>query len=236
MPSSAPSRPIRRPAAGGRVPPRRPARHRGRRPASRRRLGTRTRIVLFAALGLAALVAWGTLSRALAPKGNTTAGRLDALIVLGSPSDSEGNPTPDELAKVTEAAREYDRGVASHVILTGGAAHNQYVEAAVMARVAESQGIPASEIFLEPRALDTIQNACYSARIMRDHGWRSAEVISVGYHLPRAALIFSRLPVDWRVHAAPPLEPGSTNEGDVLEILKTVRYLVYAQWAESCSL
>jgi uncharacterized SAM-binding protein YcdF (DUF218 family) len=108
-----------------------------------------------------------------------------------------------------------------------------------MARTAEAQGVPASSIVVEPQALDTIQNACYSARIMKAHGWRSAEVISNASHLPRAGLIFSRLPIDWRVHAAPPLEPESTSPLRAeagLEVLKTVRYLVYSQWGEKCTL
>jgi uncharacterized SAM-binding protein YcdF (DUF218 family) len=194
--------------------------------------------VLIAVVAIAVLIAWAALTRALAPHGNTAASRFDAIIVLGTPADSEGNPTPSQLARVTEAVHEYDRGIASHLILTGGPAHNQFVEAQVMARVAESQGIPASEIFLEPRALDTIHNACYSARIMQDHGWRSAEVISAEAHLPRAGLIFSRLPIEWRTHAFPPFEGESAVSADettTLEILKTVRYLIYAQWAERCA-
>jgi len=104
-----------------------------------------------------------------------------------------------------------------------------------MARIAEAQGIPASAIFQETQAEDTIQNACYSVRIMQAHGWKSAEVVSSASHLPRAGLIFSRLPVEWRTHAAPALtaEPGAEAES-LLETMKTVRYLGYAQWAERC--
>ena len=82
--------------------------------------------------------------------------------------------------------------------------------------------------------MDTIHNACYSARIMQAHGWRSAEVISSEGHLPRAGLIFSRLPLEWRAHVAPSLEPDSGSWLNGIEILKTVRYLVYASWAEKC--
>ena len=57
--------------------------------------------------------------------------------------------------------------------------------------------------------MDTIQNACYAVRIMKAHGWRSAEVVSSASHLPRAGIIFSELPLEWRTHAAPPLEPES---------------------------
>ena len=141
------------------------------------------------------------------------------------------------LARVAEGVREYERGVAPRLILTGSAVHNQFVEAQVMARAAEAEGIPESAIVLEPRAMDTIQNGCYSARIMKEHGWRSAEVVSSAAHLPRAGIIFDKLPIEWRAHAAPSVEPESpvyTVAGAVVETLKTVRYLVYADWADRC--
>jgi len=197
----------------------------------------RTRAILTgSALGLV-LVLWAIFARAFAPKENTARTRFDAMIVLGSPADDDGNPTPTQLARVTEAVREYERGVAPRLILSGGSTEHGYVEAAVMARTAEALGVPASSIFQEPESLDTIQNACYSARIMQAHGWRSAEVVSSESHLPRAGLIFSREAVEWRTHAAPSLEPegGLGREAaEALEILKTVRYLVYARWAEKC--
>ena len=183
------------------------------------------------------LVVWAVMARAFAPAGNTARTRFDAIIVLGTPADSEGNPTPAQLARVTEAVREYERGVAPRLIVTGGSTRGQFVEAQGMARAAEAEGVPASAIFEEPEALDTIHNACYSARIMKTHGWRSAEVVSAASHLPRAGLIFSRLSLEWRAHAAPPLEPEGTlsrESFEALEILKTLRYLVYANWADRC--
>ena len=81
-----------------------------------------------------------------------------------------------------------------------------------MARTAEAQGVPESAIFVEPSARDTIQNACFATRIMEAHGWTSAEVVSSPSHLPRAAQIFSRLPIERRTHAAPSLEAGIGNQ------------------------
>jgi uncharacterized SAM-binding protein YcdF (DUF218 family) len=173
----------------------------------------------------------------LAPTSNTSLTRFDAIIVLGYPADSDGNPTPEQLARVTEGVHEYERGVAPRLILTGGAARNEFTEARVMARSAEAEGIPESAIFVEPRARDTIQNACFAVRIMKAHGWRSAEVVSTASHLPRAGIILSQLPLEWRTHAAPPLEPESAVYAGAVnsfEVLKTVRYLVWARWRERC--
>jgi uncharacterized SAM-binding protein YcdF (DUF218 family) len=206
-------------------------------PAGRRRLSWRGRVAIAAAVLIVGLLAWGAIARHVAPSSNTSLTRFDAIIVLGAMADADGNPTPMQLARVTEAVHEYERGVAPRLIVSGGAAHNKFVEASVMARVAQGQGIPASAIIQEPEAQDTIQNACYSVRIMRAHGWRSAEVVSSGFHLPRAGMIFSRLAIEWRTHAAPALEPASTgftNAAAMVETLKTVRYLVWARETERC--
>jgi len=218
------------------VPARRPHR---RRPVKRRaRVSWRTRTILLAAAVVAALAAWAIIARAFAPSANTARSRFDAILVLGVPADAEGNPTPAQLARVTEAVHEYERCVAPRLIVTGGPTNHGYVEAHVMARSAEAMGVPASFIFEEPEALDTIHNACYSVRIMKAHGWRSAEVVSSASHLLRAGLIFSETGVEWRVHAAPPLEPESGLSHQwaaAIEVLKTLRYLVYARWAEKCA-
>ena len=203
----------------------------------KRLLGLRIKLTLAGIALLSVLFVWAVLARSFAPASNTQLNRFDAIIVLGYPADSDGNPTPTQLARVNESVREYERSVAPRLILTGGAAHNHFVEAEVMARTAAAQGIPASQIFVEPQARDTIQNACYAVRIMKEHGWHSAEVVSSAGHLARAALIFQRTGIEWRTHAAPPVEPPSRAHSVaafVVETIKTMRYLAYTQWVEKC--
>ena len=137
------------------------------------------------------------------PLSNTDATHFDTLIVLGYPAFPDGTPRPEMRERVLESVREYRGGVAPRIIMTGGSAHNKNVEAHVMAQLAEADGVPASAVIEEGRALDTIQNAYYSVQIMRAHGWHSAEVISSPSHLPRASLIFAHFPITWRMHAAP---------------------------------
>lgn len=143
------------------------------------------------------------------PNHNTAATRFDTIIVLGYPANSDGTPTPEQRERVLEGVREYKAGVAPYIIMSGTSAHNQYVEADVMAQLARSQGVPASAILEEVQARNTIENIYYSARIMHQHGWNSAEIVSSPSHLPRAALIVNTLNVDqpslyinWRTHAA----------------------------------
>lgn len=217
---------------------RRPARKKTQRRQKRaRRFGWALRVA--AAGGAAALVllALGVVARRLAHTGNTSRTHFDAIIVLGYPATTDGNPSPRELASVNEAVREYERGVAPRLIFTGAAVANQFVEANVMARAAQAQGIPPETILTETQARDTIQNACYAARLMKVHGWESAEVIANPAHLARAGVIFNRLPIEWRMHAAPGMEPESA-AGKVMEALwedaKTAHYLVWGRWMENC--
>ena len=230
MPGLPPPRPLRR-----QKPVRR---HRTRAVAARRPKPKWVRHAILGSIaGAVGLLGWAAVARHLAPVSNTTLGRFDAIIVLGYKADSDGNPTPRMLSRMNEAVREYERGVAPRLILTGGPTHGHFVEAKVMARIAEAEGIPQSAIVIEPAALSTIENACFSERILKTHGWVSAEIVSSAYHLPRAAMIFKQLPLKWRTHAAPPLEPESSLSSSMTgigETLKTVRYLIYADWADRC--
>lgn len=218
---------VRRPS------PRPAARKRPSRPPVRWRL----RAGVAAAAGLAALLAWAAIARSYAPTSNTSLTHFDTIVVLGNPADSDGNPTPVQLARVTESVNEYKRGVAPHLIVSGGAAANRFVEARVMARTAEAQGVPASAIFIEPDSLNTIQNACNSERIMKAHGWNSAEVVTSPSHLQRSGMIFNSMPLQWSGHAAPPLSPESGAYQSAragVEVLKTARYLIWARWVDRC--
>jgi uncharacterized SAM-binding protein YcdF (DUF218 family) len=137
------------------------------------------------------------------PEENTALNHFDTIIVLGSPANPDGTPAPEQRERTLEGVHEYRAGVAPHIIMTGGAAHNRYVEAHVMAELAEEQGVPDPAVFEEDHAQNTIQNAYYSVKIMESHGWHSAEVVSSPSHLPRASLIFRHFPIEWRMHAAP---------------------------------
>lgn len=219
------------------LPPRRPAVARSR-AVPRNAHPWLRRAIVTALIVCVAIIGWAVLARRFAPQSNTARDRFDAIIVLGDPADADGNPTPVQLARVTEAVQEYERGAAPRLIVTGGAVANNYGEAQTMARTAEAQGVPASAVFIEPSARNTIQNACYSVRLMKAHGWSSAEVVSSPSQLPRAGLIFNRLPIEWRAHAVPPLEPLSASDHRAIaaeETLKTIRYLLWASWYDSCT-
>ena len=141
------------------------------------------------------------------PTTNSGLTHFDTIIVLGTPANQDGTPSPEERERTLEGIREFKAGIAPHLIFTGAAAHNQFVEAHTMATLALAQGVPPDAILEEGQAQNTVQNIFYSQRIMAAHGWTSAEVVSSSSHLPRTALILQRYGqhygIAWRTHAAP---------------------------------
>jgi uncharacterized SAM-binding protein YcdF (DUF218 family) len=173
------------------------------------------RLIVFVLLCVAIYIGAVWLIDRSLPLSNTSAAHFDTIIVLGYPARKDGTPRPEMRERVLEGVREYKAGVAPRIIVTGGAAHNDYVEADVMAALARAQGVPADAIFEDRQAKDTIQNAYYSVQIMEAHGWHSAEVVSSDSHLRRASLIFAHFPITWRMRAAPwPPEYGWFNRAE----------------------
>jgi uncharacterized SAM-binding protein YcdF (DUF218 family) len=137
------------------------------------------------------------------PTRNTNLTHFDTVIVLGTPAKLDGTPSPEQRERTLEGVRQFKAGIAHHLIFTGAAAHNQFVEAHTMATLAEAEGISPDAIIEEGQAQNTIQNIFYSQRIMAAHGWTSAEVVSSPSHLPRTALILRHFSFQWSTHPAP---------------------------------
>jgi uncharacterized SAM-binding protein YcdF (DUF218 family) len=144
-----------------------------------------------------------TISYRTIPTGNAILPQFDAIIVLGTPANPDGTPSPEQRERTLEGIREYKEGIAPHLIFTGAAAHNQFVEAHVMAVLALSRGVPPDAIIEEDRAQNTVQNIFYSRQIMSNSGWNSAEIVSSPSHLPRTGLILEHYPIQWSTHPAP---------------------------------
>lgn len=117
----------------------------------------------------------------------------DVIIVFGCPS-YEGNVISTTLsscllARAHHAAGLYHRGLAGHIIPTGGLTGPLPSEAAAMGQVLEADGAPRGAIVLEEQARSTVQNVEFSRDIMQENGWRSAILVSDPHHIKRAAVI-----------------------------------------------
>lgn len=116
----------------------------------------------------------------------------DVIIVLGAQVSPGGQPGPALTRRARHAAALYLRGLAPVVLCSGGVGANPPSEARAACDLVASLGIPPEVIFLEEEARSTEENALNSAAIMRQHRWRTAIVVTDGYHLYRGALMFER--------------------------------------------
>ena len=126
----------------------------------------------------------------------------DVIVVLGSPANPDGTAAAEQRERVLAAVAEFRRGHAAHLLLTGGAAHNDFVESDVMADLAEHAGVSANAILCDRHSRNTVENLVAASQILRDQGWNSMELVSSPSHLPRAALLAGRLPFSWNTYAS----------------------------------
>lgn len=106
------------------------------------------------------------------------------VLVLGYPSRADGSPDPVQRFRVEAAVERYRSLRCSRMILSGGAARNEHVEADAMAAVAQAAGIDAGELVLERSARSTWENVGCSLPYTRDA--ERVFVVSDALHARRA--------------------------------------------------
>jgi uncharacterized SAM-binding protein YcdF (DUF218 family) len=158
--------------------------------SSARPLRSRIRLVLSLALVLLAVWAGSDLAYVSIGAETDHAAPADVILVLGcNPYAPEGGPSVCMRARAGHAADLYSRGLAPHVIASGGPTTGGPPEASVIESVLQQDGVPSYAIVIEDRSFDTIQNIINSQAIMREHGWRTAVLVTEPFHIKRAALI-----------------------------------------------
>jgi uncharacterized SAM-binding protein YcdF (DUF218 family) len=130
-----------------------------------------------------------------------------AVLVLGYPSDADGSPNAVQLDRVAAGVAAFQRNHCDRLVISGGAAHNASVEAAVMARLATKAGVAAASVVIEDRAKNTWQNVEFSLPFL--DGFGHLFVASDTLHAFRGRRYLCRQRPGWcdRVAVAPAYEP-----------------------------
>ncbi|AHG21977.1 hypothetical protein Z042_21930 [Chania multitudinisentens RB-25] len=119
--------------------------------------------------------------------------RVDYIVVLGGSYTFNPNWAPssnligNSLPRVTEGVRLYLSQPGSKMVFTGARGANTLSNAATAARVAESLGVPRSDIVILERPLDTEQEAAQVAKLV---GQKPFILVTSANHLPRAMRFF----------------------------------------------
>ncbi|WP_366918592.1 YdcF family protein [Acaryochloris sp. IP29b_bin.148] len=162
----------------------------------------------------------------------------EAIVVLGGCTRSAHPPRPwielsEEGDRVVYAAKLYRDGKAPTVILAGGRIFWQgggKSEAADMAELIQTMGVPQSAILLEPDSLNTYENAINVQQVLEKNKIAGPLLlVTSARHMPRSMAIFEKLGLS--VIAAPTdFQVTDVNENDgvlgfILRLLPDVKAL-----------
>jgi vancomycin permeability regulator SanA len=129
--------------------------------------------------------------------------KADVAVVLGNYVLKDGQPSPRLKARLDKGLALYRQGLCEAVIVSGGVGKDGYDEAPAMKRYLVDHGVPADKVIPDSTGANTRMTARNTARILREHGWRSAIAVSEYYHLARCMLAFSQngIAPTYRAHA-----------------------------------
>ncbi len=148
----------------------------------------------------------------------------DVIIVLGAGLKPDLSANDALVRRANRGADLWKQQYAPVIICSGGfTQHYSRSEADGCAAVLRQAGVPSDRIFLEQRSRSTEENAAYSLEMMQAHGWKTALVVSDGYHLLRATWIFSQIGLS--LSTSPAVQPPL---GDLLYAL--AREIVALHW------
>jgi uncharacterized SAM-binding protein YcdF (DUF218 family) len=131
--------------------------------------------------------------------------KADAIVVLGGATRPAVPPRPwvevaEEGDRVLYAGKLYREGKAPRVILSGGRVDwdgsNNQPEAADMAELLKTMGVPESAMLQEPTSRNTRENAVNTKQIMDQQGIRKILLVTSALHMPRSLKIFQKLGID----------------------------------------
>ena len=120
------------------------------------------------------------------------------------------------LSRAEHGAELFNRGLAKHVITTGGVGDNPPAESEVAAVICEKHGVPAGAILQDNNSTSTYENAVNAAAICRAHGWKKVIVVSEPFHLWRACRDFRKVGLE-------PLPSPAPNRSFLLRLRMTAR-------------
>jgi len=116
----------------------------------------------------------------------------DFIVVLGAAVRPGGRASPALRRRVEHAVDLWRQRPDVRLVLTGGLGRFPPAEAEVMARFAESAGVPRERMLLESRATTTRESARFCAALLAEYEVRRVVIVTDAYHQRRARLAFRR--------------------------------------------
>ena len=130
--------------------------------------------------------------------------KAEAIVVLGGAT--KNNEPPRIIADLSDrgdrllyAVKLYKDGAAPYIILSGGRIEwygTNSSEAENMAVLMEIMGVPRNALLLEPRSINTYENAVYTKEILDRRSIDQIILVTSAFHMPRSLAIFKKQGID----------------------------------------
>ncbi|MCR8641643.1 YdcF family protein [Paenibacillus sp. N1-5-1-14] len=119
----------------------------------------------------------------------------DCMIVLGA-AVWDGKPSPAMRERLDIAIQVYNEKLSEFIIVSGGkGADEEISEAEAMKTYLVDKGIPASNVILEDQSRNTFENLSNSKKIMEDHQFENAILVTHGFHALRASMMANAIDI-----------------------------------------
>ena len=119
----------------------------------------------------------------------------DAIVLLSSGQIDADWLTPDAAQRVLAALRLYREGYARAIVSSGSQHGEGLRQAELQAAWLERAGVPSQAIVVENGSTRTYESGIAVKRIMAEHGWKSAVMVTSQMDVPRVRLVFRKLGV-----------------------------------------
>jgi uncharacterized SAM-binding protein YcdF (DUF218 family) len=136
----------------------------------------------------------------------------DVIIVLGA-AEYRGRPSPVLEARLNHALWLYLKGMAPHIVTTGGAGGDPvFTEGSVGRSYLTARGVPPEAIIVEGEGETTVRSVAAVAEIMQRMNLTSAIVVSDGYHIYRVKKMLESRGLKVYGSPRPSVPPGGWHE------------------------
>ncbi len=113
-------------------------------------------------------------------------GKADVILVLGA-AQYNGAPSSVLANRLDQALSLYQEGVAGQIVTVGGRQpRDRYTEAQAGGRYLVDRGVPDSSVTEVDTGNDTLTSLRAAADVLKQHGWRTAVLVSDPWHMFRA--------------------------------------------------
>jgi uncharacterized SAM-binding protein YcdF (DUF218 family) len=109
--------------------------------------------------------------------------KVDAIVVVSG---------GDNNARISKGVQLYKEGWAPILMYSGAAAEGEVSNAEAMKNISAKMGVPKKNIVIEEESKTTVENAQFSAKIIKESGFKSVILVTSPYHQRRTYELFKK--------------------------------------------